>query len=224
VAGAPNQTFRDYEVVGVAGGIRNNWSQNDRKELLWFPLPAKGVSGSIFVRLQTDSTAVMRGVEHLAAAAGVPVEFKEKMVTIVERSLWPFRAFARFSGALSGLALIMATVGLYGVMSFGVNQRVKEIGVRMALGATAARVTALFVRQGMRLVAWGVALGLAGGTGFAVLLGKALPGAGFAGDLAFRGLVFAVVTGFLVSVALVACWLPARRAAKVDPMVALRAE
>jgi ABC-type antimicrobial peptide transport system permease subunit len=94
----------------------------------------------------------------------------------------------------------------------------------MALGATAGRVTGLFVRQGMRLVAWGVALGWLGGGAFAVLLAKTLPGAGFAGDLAFRGLVFAVVTSFLVGVALAACWLPSRRAAKVDPMVALRSE
>lgn len=224
VAGASNQTFRDYEVIGVARGIRNNWSQNDHKRLVWFSLPAKGGSGSIYVRLQTDSTAVMRGVEQMAAAADVPVEFDEKLATIVSRSLWPFRAFAQFSAVLSGLALVMATVGLYGMMSFAVNQRVKEIGVRMALGATAGRVTGLFVRQGMRLVAWGAAAGLVAGMAFAVLLGKAMPGAGFAGDLAFRCTVFAVVAAFLVSVALVACWLPARRAAKVDPMVALRAE
>ena len=100
----------------------------------------------------------------------------------------------------------------------------REIGVRMALGATAERVTGLFVRQGMRLVAAGVAVGLAGGAAFTVLITKALPGVDFAGDLAFRCEVFAVVTAFLVGVALVACWLPARRAAKVDPMVALRCE
>jgi putative ABC transport system permease protein len=109
-------------------------------------------------------------------------------------------------------------------VSFGVNQRVREIGVRMALGATAERVTGLFVRQGMRLVASGVVLGLAGGTAFAVLLAKVMPGADFAGTLAFRCIVFAVVTVLLIIVALIACWLPARRAAKVDPMIALRAE
>jgi len=223
-AGEGNQIFREYAVIGVARGLRNNWSQNDRKELLWFPMPPKRVSGSILVRLQTDSPTVLRGVERMAAAAGVPLEFKEKLATIVDRSLWPFRGFAWFSSALSGLALIMATIGLYGVMSFGVNQRVHEIGVRMALGATAGRVIGLFVRQGMRLVAWGVAVGLVGGMAFAVLLGKALPGAGFAGDLAFRGGVSAMVTAFLASVALLACWLPARRAAKVDPMEALRCE
>jgi putative ABC transport system permease protein len=224
VAGPPNQTFRDYAVIGVAPGIRNNWSRNDTKQLLWFPIPAKGVHGSIFVRLQTDSTASVRSVEQLAAAADVPVEAKERLATIVSRSLWPFRAFARISGALSILVLIMATVGLYGMVSFGVNQRVREIGIRMALGATAERVTRLFLRQGMRLVAWGVVVGLVGGTAFAALLNKVSPGADFAGDLTFRFIVFATVTTFLSCVALAACWLPARRATKVDPMVALRAE
>jgi len=120
--------------------------------------------------------------------------------------------------------LLLAVVGLYGVVSFGVNQRVREIGVRMALGATAERVTGLFVRQGMRLVAWGAGFGLAGGAAFAVLLAKVMPGADFAGPLAFRCQVFAVVTAFLAAVALLACWLPARRAGKVNAMLALRAE
>ena len=220
----PNQDFRDYEVIGVAPGIRNNWSTNDQKQLLWFPLPAEGASGTILVKLETDSASVIRGVERMATAADVPLKFAEKLETIVNRSLWPFRTFAQFSAVLSGLALIMATVGLYGVVSFGVNQRVKEIGVRMALGATAERVTRLFVRQNMRLVAWGVALGLVASAAFASLLGNVMPGAGFAGGLAFRCIVLTLVTAFLVSVALIASWLPARRAAKVDPMLALRAE
>jgi putative ABC transport system permease protein len=122
------------------------------------------------------------------------------------------------------LSLVLATVGLYGVVSFGVSQRTREIGVRMALGATAERVTGFFVRQAMRLVAWGVVLGLAGGVAFAVLLAKVWHAVDIEGSLAFRCAVFVVVTVLLVIVALIACWLPARRAAKVDPMVALRTE
>jgi ABC-type antimicrobial peptide transport system permease subunit len=176
------------------------------------------------VRLQADSPQVVRGVEQTAAAAGLPVKFQDKLATVVDRGLWPYRAFASVSGALTSLALLLATVGLYGTVSFGVNQRTREIGVRMALGATTERVVGFFVRQGMRLVAWGVGLGLVGGSAFAVLLGKVMPGADFHGTPAFRCLVFAAVTLLLTIVALIACWLPARRAAKVDPMVALRAE
>jgi putative ABC transport system permease protein len=221
-AGARGPVFRDCAVIGVAPGIRNNWSQNDRKEVVWLPMPATGMAGGIFVRLQTDTTGPMREVERSAAAAGFPVEFQQKLATIVSHSLWPFRMFAWVSAVLSGLALVMATVGLYGMMSFGVNQRVHEIGVRMALGATTARVTRLFVRQGMRWVTYGVVVGLIGGAAFAVLVMKTVPGAGFGGDWAFRCTVFAGVTAFLSGVALVACWLPARRAGRLDPMQALR--
>jgi predicted permease len=232
-AAKPNQVYRDFEVVGVARDIKSNWGgsklENDAdgegpEPLLWFPLPAKGATGSIFVQLRVDSTETMRAVERAAEEAGVPIQFQERLAAIVDHGLTPFRAFAGLSAALSGLALVLATVGLYGVMSFGVNQRVREIGVRLALGATGARVIGLFVRQGMKLVAWGTAFGLAGGAAFAVLLTKALPGARFVSDLTYCCEVFAVVTLFLGTVALVACWLPARRAAKVDPMVALRAE
>jgi len=225
-APALNQSYRDFEVIGVTRDFRSNWTgtENAEQRVIMFPLPAEGAAGTLYVRLQADSTGMLRGVERTAATAGLPVQFQERLATIVDRSLWPFRAFALISGALSGLALLLATVGLWGVMSFGVSQRVREIGVRMALGATAERVTGLLVRQGMRLVTWGVAAGLVGGAAFTALLGKALPGAHFTGDLAFRCVVFCVVTVFVAGVALLACWLPARRAAKVDPMVALRAE
>ncbi len=219
-----NQNYRDCEVIGVVRDIKSNWSEDGEPRLLWFPLPATGATGSIFVRLQVDSPGALRAIERATNEAGLPVQFQERLAAIVDRGLTPFRAFAGLSAALSGLALVLATVGLYGVMSFGVNQRVREIGVRLALGATAGRVTGLFVRQGMRLVTSGVVIGLAGGAAFAVLLKKALPGARFVSDVAFCCEVFAVVTLFLAVVALIGCWLPARRAAKVDPMVALRAE
>ena len=221
---AANRRFRDCEVIGVSRDFRSNWEANFKGQLLLFPLPPKGAPANILMRVESDSAAVVRGVEQTAAAAGMPIKFKKSLAEIVDQGLWPFRAFAGISGALTGLALLLAIVGLYGVVSFGVNQRVREIGVRMALGASAEGVTGLFVRQGMRLVAWGVVLGLAGGTGFALLLAKTMPGTDFAGTLAFRTAVFAVVTTLLVIVSLVACWLPARRAAKVDPMIALRAE
>jgi predicted permease len=222
----PGQRFRDCEIIGVSRDFRSNWSGSvaNQQQLVLLPLPAKVPAANILVRLQTDSLAVVRGVEQTAGAAGLPVKFQKKLADIVDQGLWPFRAFATISATLTALALVLATVGLYGVVSFGVNQRVREIGVRMALGATAGRVTALFVHQGMQLVAWGIGLGLAGGIGFAVLLGKVMEGADFHGTVAFRCAVFTVVTVLLTIVALVACWLPARRAARVDPMIALRAE
>jgi predicted permease len=220
----PNQSYRDYEVIGVARDIKSSWASEDGQRLVWLPQPATGAAGRIFLKVKADSPGVLRAIERAAADAGLPVQFQVSLSTLVDQGLMPYRAFAGLSAALSGLALILATVGLYGVTSFGVNQRVTEIGVRLALGATAERVTALFVRQGMRLVAWGVGFGLVGATALAVLVGKAVPGAGFISDRVYCSEVFAVVTLFLVGVALLGCWLPARRAAKVDPMVALRAE
>lgn len=220
----PGRTYRELQVVGVSRDFRSNWGRNDMAQVLLLPLPAKVGAGSILVRVASESAAALRGIERTMLAADIPLKFADRLGNVMDRGLWPYRAFAGISGTLTALAVLLATVGLYGVVSFGVNQRTREIGVRMALGASAERVTGFFVREGMKLVVAGSALGLVGGAGFAVLLGKVMPGADFAGTVPFRLLVFAVVTVLLMVVALIACWLPARRAARVDPMIALRAE
>jgi predicted permease len=217
-------TYRECEVIGVSRDFLSDWGGNQGKDLMFLPVAPNGAAANILVRLQTDSLAVMRSVEQTATAAGLPIRFRDSLAQVVDRGLWPYRMFAAISGTLTALALLLAIVGLYGVVSFCVNQRTREIGVRMALGATAESLTAFFVRQGMRLVGYGILIGLVGGVGFGVLMAKVIPGADFAGTPAFRAFVFAVVTVLLGIVAAVACWLPARRAAKVDPMVALRAE
>jgi putative ABC transport system permease protein len=115
--------------------------------------------------------------------------------------------------------LLLASVGSYGVMSFVVSQRTREIGIRLALGAQRRDVISLFLRQGSKLIAIGVVVGLAGGAAISRLLAKVLV------DISqFDPLAFCVVAAFLAVVALLACWVPARRATKVDPMVALRCE
>ena len=117
------------------------------------------------------------------------------------------------------ITLSIALVGLYGVLSFSVSQRVKEIGVRIALGAQGRDVVRLIVRQGLIQIAVGVVLGLGAGLGFSNLLGNFLFGVETRDPMVFAG-----VTAVVVAVGIIATWLPARRASAIDPMVALREE
>ena len=119
----------------------------------------------------------------------------------------------------AGLALAMASIGLYGVLSYAVAQRVPEIGVRLALGAEPGGVARMVLRQGATLALTGIVLGVAAGLAGGRLIESLLYGVSARDPLVFAGAAAAVL-----SVALLACWLPARRAAAVDPLVALRAE
>jgi putative ABC transport system permease protein len=119
----------------------------------------------------------------------------------------------------AGIAIALASIGLYGVMSYLVSQRTREMGIRMALGAQRRDVLQLVIRRGMLLTMVGVGLGLAGSFGLTRLISSLLFGVS-ATDLG----TFGAVSSLLFVIALLACWLPARRASRVDPIVALRAE
>jgi ABC-type antimicrobial peptide transport system permease subunit len=136
-----------------------------------------------------------------------------------ERSGSPQRLSLTLLGIFALVALGLAAVGLYGVLSYLVAQRQREIGVRMALGAQQRDVIGMVVREGLLLLAAGAVVGILAGLALARVLDHLLYGIGAADPL-----TFGAVLGVLGAVTMVACWLPARRAAKVDPMVALRAE
>ena len=129
------------------------------------------------------------------------------------------RLYTFLLAVFAGLALLLATVGLYGVLAYQVSRRTREFGIRFALGALHAQVMALVLRRGLRLLALGIGLGLLG----ALALGRVL-GSLLYRTSSFDPLVLGGVTVLLAIIALLACWLPARRATRVNPMVALRSE
>jgi macrolide transport system ATP-binding/permease protein len=217
---APPEAFRECEVIGVAADVVVRLDDDDRRLFyLPFPLEAAG-ERPVFVHPRSNSSATLVEIVRQANAVGVGLQFGPPLSVRREQLIVPQTILASFGAGLAILALVLAVVGLYGVMAFAVNQRVREIGIRMALGATAGKVVALFVRQGMRLVAFGLAFGLIGGRLFALALGKVTSGQ----IDAFNAVIFGVVTLLFALIALFACWLPSRRATKVNPMVALRAE
>jgi len=148
-----------------------------------------------------------------------PVWKIRSMASLLERDLAPRRFIARLTAGFALLALLLALIGVYGVMAYVVAQRTREIGIRMALGAARGEVVRLVLGRGLRIVLAGTALGLVGAYLGARAIESQLFGVA-AGDV----VTFVLVPLVLVAVAAVACWVPARRAARVDPAVALAAE
>ena len=175
----------------------------------------------VMVRAEGDLAALVPAVRREVAAIDpeLPVYEVKTMEAAVDESLSRRRFALLLLGLFAAVALALAAVGAYGVMSYGVVQRTKEIGIRMALGAEQHAVLRLVVGDGMRLAAFGIAIGF----GLAVGLSRVLRGMLF-GVSSFDPIAYAGLTLVLAGVALLASWLPARRAARVDPVIALRAE
>ncbi len=144
-------------------------------------------------------------------------------ITTMERLMGERTAARRFLMTLLGLfaavAVVLAGLGLYGVVAYAVSQRIREIGVRMALGAEAGRIVRMVVAEGATLVAAGLVIGIGCALGFARVMSGLLFQVRVTDPL-----TYALVVSLLAVLALLACWLPARRAARVDPMIALRGE
>jgi putative ABC transport system permease protein len=148
-----------------------------------------------------------------------PVEDIRSMGGLIEDSLWRDRLWGSLVGSFAGLALLLAAVGIFGVMSYSVTQRTQEIGIRMALGARPAGVLRLVVGESMRLVGLGIGLGALAAVASTQLIRSFLFGVEPADPVSFVG-----GSCVLILVALLACLIPASRAARVDPLVALRHE
>jgi len=220
VRSSPNSAWA--EVVGVVGHIRHESLDRDQRlQIYWNYLQRARVGMTLVVRTSGDARLLVDPV--LGAIKAVdpdqPAYAVRTMTEVLDQSL-AMRWFNTVVVSLfAGASLLLAMVGIYGVIAWTVRQRTREIGVRMALGAQRNAVLALVLRGGLQLAGAGIVLGLIGAMVLSRLLRSLLFGVGPADPL-----TFAAVPVLLVSAALLACWLPARRAVKVDPMEALRYE
>ena len=209
-----------YEIVGIAGDLLHNSLGGPPTPAMYFPMRQTGRM-NLVVRTKGEPLSIagsLRNAVH-AIDPDQPVSAMRPMTEWVDSSVTQSRYLTTLFGLFAALAMILAATGIYGVMSYTVAQRTHEIGVRMALGARRADVLKLVVGQGMLLTAIGVALGLLGAFGLTRVMASLLFGVTTKDPMTFT-----VVAALLLAVAFLACFVPARRATKVDPLVALRYE
>jgi len=214
-------------IVGVVGTVKQYGLEGKRKKVQYYLPVAQNPQRNMFLVVRNgvgNSTivpAVRAAIQHVDKDQ--PIYRVMAMEQVVADSVGERRLVMYLLAIFAGVALLLATVGIYGVMSYSVTQRTHEIGIRMALGAQTADVMKMVVRQGMTITLVGVGIGIIGTfvltQVIASLIADLLFGVG-----ANDPITFAAISAILVGVALGACLVPARRATKVDPMIALRYE
>jgi predicted permease len=209
-------------VVGVVGDVKNDGLNAETKAEMFYPLSQSPLPFmTLVVRSETDPAALAASVRREVQEVDKeqPVYDVKTMEQRVAESVSSQRLTTLLVSLFAALAVTLSAIGIYGVISYTVARRTHEIGVRIALGARRADVLRLVVGQGMKMVLAGVVLGLAGALALTRLVSSFFFGVSAADPLVYGG-----VSLLLVAVALLACLIPARRAAKTDPMVALRYE
>jgi predicted permease len=207
------------EIVGVVGDTKYNGLREGIEPTLYFPMLTGG--GTFEVRTASDPKALLPSIRGAVRSvdSNLPIFDLMTQTEQINRAIFQERLVAWLSGAFALLALVVACIGLYGLLAHEVARRTHEVGVRMALGASPLEVLALVLGRGIRLVALGVVIGIGTALGLARYLQSLLYGVRPIDPLAY-----ATITILLLIVTFGACYLPARRATKVDPMVALRYE
>lgn len=212
------------EIIGIAkDGLYRNLYE-DRQLYMFLPV-YQHLRAKMTLLVSAQSAGDLRPVVESARREIAQLDARLPVVGVMmaEENLsiayWGPRVAAGMASTFGVLALVLATIGLYSVMTYAVSQRTHEIGIRMALGASLRDVLRLIVSQGMRMVLIGIVLGLVGAFALTRVLASLLLGVGTTDPLTFVGVAI-----LLVAIALLACWIPARRATRVDPIVALRYE
>jgi len=221
----------EFEVIGIAKDVRT--TNVSRVDPTYFYLPIKPTQlNNLLIRIQGDHRKASEAIRSSLAAVEPNLLPSFTMTSLEEGPLRVQRmmtsVYARFAVMLAGLALVLAAIGIYGVMAYLVSQRTREIGIRIALGATRHDVLRVVLWQGLRPVIAGATIGLACSAAVSSLLHAALTFPGVPDPLfgvgLFDPITFAGLSCFLVGIALLASFVPARRAMKVDPLIALRHE
>jgi putative ABC transport system permease protein len=210
------------EVVGVVNDVRMNGLDQAITMQTYLPysqLPNRSIA--LVVRTEHSGTAVASAVEQAIHRIDkdVPVFSIRTMDQVLGNSLAQRRMTLVLLASFAALALLLTTIGIYGVISYAVRQRTHEFGIRMALGAQARDVLMLVFRQGLKLTLIGIGLGLAGAFALTRWIESLLFGVRPTDVLTFGSIALG-----LALVALLTCWLPARRATQIDPLIALRCE
>ena len=211
-----------FEVVGIVKTGKYNALAEDPKPFFYYPMSQRRPAMmALVMRTNVDprglAATIRKEVQNIDRS--VPISSVKTMTEHLTYALWAPNMAASFSLAFGVLAILLSAVGLYSVMAYVVSQRTREVGIRMALGANRADVMKMIALQGMRLAIVGVVIGLLLSLGLARALSSLLIGVS-----GYDVTTFVIVSALLVLVALIACYLPARRATKIDPLVALRYE
>ena len=212
---------RGYTVIGLVGDVRNA-ALNQDSPAVYYPSPSRvWPRMDLAVRTAGDPTSVLPAVRQAVRQIDpdVPISNVRTETDWVSANAAQPRLNAVLLGVFSTVALVIAAVGVYGILAYSVTQRTREIGLRMALGASRGGVLRLVVREGMTVGLAGICIGLAG----ALALGRTIASLVF-GVPVHDPLTFVVVTAVLTAVALIACALPAARASRVDPQIALKGD
>ena len=216
--------YGKWEIIGVVGDVREWGRRQEVKPQFYFPFWQPPVITGSFIELVRLRTAPPPGLESMIRRAAYAAEPRlvinvQHLADNAQQDVQNERNAMLILEVLSALALVLAATGLFAVMAYAVAQRQREFGVRMALGAAPGDLQWLVLRRGLVLAAAGVVIGLGAAWGLTRLLQSVL-----FETSPHDPMTYAAVAAVLLAVAAAACWLPARRAAKVDPMVALRAE
>ena len=216
------RTRDGFRIVGIVGNVRHSSLERDAGGEMYFLGKHIGYEAmELVVRSSLPPESLIPAVRGVLRKTDpdLPTGQFQTVNDIVEKAASPKRLMTQLLGAFSILALALATIGIYGVLSYTVSQRQQEMGIRLAIGSPCSRIIQMILGQGMRLALLGILIGLIASLAVGRVLGALLYEIS-----ATDPMTFALNAALLTAVALIACWIPALRASRIDPIIALRSD